>query len=354
MTRKFKIPYKEKLFFTMFLLIGINFTDAQTIPVIPVKKEPAKTTPVKPKTVVVTKPGKTEYVEKATNTATIKFRSDVNATLYIDNEKRGSLLKDATRKINLAKGEYIIKAVSNDNENDFLKWNYTVEEAGTERIEEIALMPVITQRLNTETAAEEEKKQKEALLHPIKNIQMINVQMINVHNFAISKYEVTQLQWLAVMGTNPSGHKYFDNCPVENVSWNDVQEFILRLNNLTGKNYRLPTEAEWEFAAKGGSKSQGFACSGSNDINEVAWYESNSGSTTQLLGQKLLNELGIFDMTGNVCEWCIDWYDDSHQLRVVRCGSWLSDPAVSRIADRNNVTPDGRDRDNGFRLASSL
>jgi formylglycine-generating enzyme required for sulfatase activity len=109
------------------------------------------------------------------------------------------------------------------------------------------------------------------------------------------------------MGSNPS-HFKGNNLPVENVSWNDVQEFIRKLNQQTGKRYRLPTEAEWEYAARGGSQGSSTKYAGSNSIGDVAWYDGNSGNKTQPVGQKRPNELGLYDMSGNVWEWCADWY----------------------------------------------
>lgn len=126
-------------------------------------------------------------------------------------------------------------------------------------------------------------------------------------NYYIGKTEVTQALWKAVMGNNPSYRKG-DNLPVEQVSWDDCQEFINKLNKLIGTNFRLPTEAEWEFAARGGNKSRHFKYSGSQNIRDVGWYEGNSEKTTHEVATKQPNELGIYDMSGNVAEWCSDWY----------------------------------------------
>jgi len=189
------------------------------------------------------------------------------------------------------------------------------------------------------------------------------VHSVTLSAFNIGKYEVTQAQWKAVMGNNPSSFKGCDDCPVETVSWDDVQDFIRKLNAQTGKNYRLPTEAEWEYAAKGGKSSKGFTYSGSNDLNAVAWYADNSGSKTHIVGGKQANELGIYDMSGNVWEWCSDWYDtytsysetnptgaSSGQYRVLRGGSWNRNAYICRTASRLRNFPDSRYYHNGFRL----
>lgn len=133
---------------------------------------------------------------------------------------------------------------------------------------------------------------------------------VTVSTYYIGQTEVTEALWKAVMLTNPSvwAYKGIDQLPVDNVSWDDCQEFIKRLNLLTGQNFRMPTEAEWEFAAIGGNKSHGYVYSGSNDINEVAWYDENSNHEPQPVATKAPNELGIYDMTGNADEWCSDWY----------------------------------------------
>lgn len=130
---------------------------------------------------------------------------------------------------------------------------------------------------------------------------------VSLSSFYIGKYEVTQALWKAVMGSNPSYWKG-DNLPVETVSWNDCQTFLRKLNAMTGKNFRLPTEAEWEFSARGGNRSRGYQYSGSNVLSDVAWYDDNSGMKTHNVGTKAPNELGIYDMSGNVWEWCQDWH----------------------------------------------
>jgi formylglycine-generating enzyme required for sulfatase activity len=189
------------------------------------------------------------------------------------------------------------------------------------------------------------------------------VHTVTVDDFYIGKYEITQKQWRDVMGKNPSGFSGCDDCPVERVSWNDIQEFIKKLNEKTGLHYRLPTEAEWEYAARGGTKSNGYKYSGNNNIDDVAWYSGNSGIKTHPVGQKKPNELGIYDMSGNVWEWCNDWYgsyssvrqnnpqgSSSGSFRVFRGGSWSSYARYCRVAFRSDLTPDDRYYRHGFRL----
>ena len=134
---------------------------------------------------------------------------------------------------------------------------------------------------------------------------------VTLSSYYIGQTEVTQELWEAVMGSNPS---YFKGAkrPVEQVSWNDCQEFIRKLNEKTGKQFRLPTEAEWEYAARGGNHSKGYKYSGSNNIDDVAWYGDNSGDKTHNVSTKKFNELGIYDMSGNVAEWCSDWYREDY------------------------------------------
>jgi len=200
---------------------------------------------------------------------------------------------------------------------------------------------------------------------------------VTLSSFNIGKYPVTQAQWIAVMGSNPSRFKG-DNLPVEQMNWTDIvgtsgasmvingiiyyeNGFIYRLNKLTGKNYRLPTESEWEYAARGGNQSKGYTYSGSNEIDKVAWYGGNSEEKTHPVGEKVPNELGIYDMSGNVFEWCSDWYgayNDDPKTNptgptdgpgfVTRGGCWLSPD------NRCRVTPRGFNANerlhDGFRL----
>ena len=182
-------------------------------------------------------------------------------------------------------------------------------------------------------------------------------------NYYMGKTEVTQALWTAVMGNNPSALRD-DNKPVESVSWNDCQKFIKKLNSLTGKNFRLPTEAEWEFAARGGSNSQHRKYSGSDNLNEVGWHTGNSGLHD--VAAKHPNELGIYDMSGNVWEWCQDWYGEYSSnaqydpagptrgvYRVYRGGSWVSDAWSCRSSNRGYGNPGRGGNSIGFRLCLS-
>ena len=191
---------------------------------------------------------------------------------------------------------------------------------------------------------------------------------VTLSDYYIGQTEVTQGLWRAVMGSNPSSFIKGDNYPVEDVSWNDCQDFIRKLNNmlsseLGGKRFSLPTEAQWEYAARGGKKSGHYKYAGSNNIGSVTWYGGHSGSRTHPVGQKVANELGLYDMSGNVYEWCQDWYGSytgvsqtnptgaaSGSVRVLRGGSWITNEGSCRVSGRYKSPPDFRDGIRGLRL----
>jgi formylglycine-generating enzyme required for sulfatase activity len=192
------------------------------------------------------------------------------------------------------------------------------------------------------------------------------VHEVCLDGFWLGKYQLTQGQYEKVMGTNPSHFNSGDNYPVECVSWDDAKEFIEKLNQKTGKIFSLLTEAQWEYAARSGGKDQIYA--GGNDLDKVAWYSENSDDKTHPVGTKDPNDLGIYDMSGNVWEWCEDVYDNDayskHEhdnpviitggtYRVVRGGSWDSTPRYVRAASRFRINPGNRHDDVGFRLCLS-
>ena len=190
------------------------------------------------------------------------------------------------------------------------------------------------------------------------------VHQVTLSDYYIGETEVTQELWNAVMGSNPSYCTGNMQRPVETVSWNDCQTFISRLNQLTGETFRLPTEAQWEYAARGGNKSKGYTYSGSNAIDDVAWYNDNSDRMTHPVKTKAPNELGIYDMSGNVFEWCSDWYGSYSSAaqtdptgpatgfyRVRRGGSWDDIAASCRVAYRISGAPTNTINYLGLRLA---
>lgn len=192
---------------------------------------------------------------------------------------------------------------------------------------------------------------------------------VQIQSFAIGKYEVTQEQWYAVMGNNPSETKG-RTLPVEQVSWDDIQEFITKLNQKTGQNYRLPSEAEWEYAARAGTTTEWSHGNDESKLGKYSWYRQNSGGKSHSVGQKLPNAFGLFDMHGNVWEWTQDCWHQTYagaptdgsawttgcaeNIRMLRGGSWVIDSLDLRSADRDRVSPDYRNGYIGFRLARDL
>lgn len=201
-----------------------------------------------------------------------------------------------------------------------------------------------------------------------------NVRRVTVDGFYIGMLEVTQSQWEKVVGTTIYQQKTKANYsntygvgpdyPMYFVSWDEAMEFCRLLSNKTGRTYTLPTEAQWEYAARGGNKNEGAKYAGSNMIDAVAWYTDNSGSSTHIVGSKRANALGIYDMSGNVWEWCKDWYASSYvsydtnnpvgpssgSYRVIRGGSWRCNASDCRVADRGGNSPGFRNGNLGFRV----
>lgn len=195
------------------------------------------------------------------------------------------------------------------------------------------------------------------------------VHQATVGDFWMGKYEVTQRQWEDIMGTNPSYFKNCIECPVESVSWNDVQDFLKKLNQKTGLNYRLPTEAEWEYAAGGGAENRTRFGNGQDILTPAEANLSGYIGKTSKVGLFSANRLGLYDLTGNVWEWCQDWYrrytSDAHQnttgvsmyedrnFRVLRGGSWFNHPMGSTVINRHKLTPSYRYCAFGFRVVLS-
>ena len=259
----------------------------------------------------------------------------------------------------------------------------------------LALFSVVETRLEAlaaEGSEAEAERARQATLEELGETQMVHVQggtfrmgctaeqgecyfaekpvhEVQVSDFEIGQYEVTQEVWEAVMGENPSDFDGCPECPVENVSWEDVQVFLEELKARLGKEYRLPTEAEWEYAARGGRQSQGYKYAGSDNRDAVAWHDGNSGDKTHRVGEKRPNELGLYDMSGNVWEWVADCWHDSYEgapsdggawasgecsRRVLRGGSWFIDPWYLRSANRVGYPAGDRHYVIGVRLARTL
>ena len=187
---------------------------------------------------------------------------------------------------------------------------------------------------------------------------------VTLSNYYLGETEVTQALWVAVMGSNPSNYIGDLNRPVEMVSWNMCQDFITQLNQLSGKQFRLPTEAEWEYAARGGNKSRGYKYAGGDNVDDVAWYSGNAGATTHPVGMKMPNELSLYDMSGNVIEWCQDWFGsysseaqtnptgpESGNYRAYRNGSILMGNRYCRVSYRYYNMSSNMYKDIGLRLA---
>ena len=186
---------------------------------------------------------------------------------------------------------------------------------------------------------------------------------VTVDGFYIGRYEVTQAQWAAVMGSSPSYFSASDSLPVEQVSWDDAQQFCALLSQLAGNRFRLPTEAEWEYAARGGNRTHGYNFPGSNEMAECCWYCVNSGGHTNPVGRLAPNELGLYDMGGNVAEWCVDWmapYDEGSAVnprgprngdsRVLRGGHYNSTSPGCTVYDRGWYLPSGKYQFYGLRV----
>ncbi len=363
----------KRFLITAILLMGCATAFSQRIPTLP--SAPKATQPEKVKPAAKPRPAQTQ---------TIKFISNAEADLFIDGEKRGHLRPGAVFKLGLPKGDYLLKIVNAQNSADVISETYSIAGNGGEVLYQADLQTIINNRLATEAAVkrkalqeeEEKKKQEEAIAKLSDNMVYIpggtftlgeryhKAENVTISSFYISKYEVTFYEYDAFC--NATGHvKANDqgmgrgNRAVINVNWDDAVAYCAWLSLKTGKQYRLPTMAEWEYAARGGNRGRnssvsrelavigmqtvnsrsekkkkgndndennGYSFSGSNSIDEVAWYGPNSGGVIHPVGQKRPNELGLYDMSGNAAEWCSDWYTDN------------ADNAFSQLYSRQNPT----------------
>ena len=347
------------------------------------------------RTYVLTLLGNNQQQPQQTQTLSIKYTPS-SATVLVDNKMVKGKNGVAQTTLPVGQHSYIVACNGYESEEGTVKLKasapsniqITLSKEATATQQRVVSQPIVAQQPVVQTPV----TNSDNITIPVKDgisIDMVRVeagtftmgatpemenpsedekpphQVTLTNNYYIGKYEVTQALWQAVMGNNPSGYKG-DNLPVEQVSWDDCQEFISQLNRITGKTFRLPTEAEWEYAARGGKKSRGYQYSGSNNLSDVAWYYDNSGNKTHAVGSKQANELGIYDMSGNVWEWCQDWYDDynsssqtnptganSGSGRVGRGGSWYDAARVCRSSCRGIITPDSRSDDLGLRLVLS-
>ncbi len=364
------------------------------------------------RTYVLTLLGSSQQQAQQSQTLTIRYTPS-SATVLVDNKMVKGMNGVAQTTLPVGQHSYIVFCDGYDSEEGTVKLKastpsnlqITLSKEATATQQSNVSQPIVAQQSVEQTPV----VNRDNITIPVKDgisIDMVRVEagtftmgatpeMVNpwdgekpthqvtlTNDYYIGKYEVTQALWKAVMGNNPSYFKG-DDLPVEQVSWYDCQEFISKLNSITGKSFRLPTEAEWEYAARGGKENRvlrsiissvwsvarvvkGYQYSGSNNISDVAWYEDNSDSKTHAVGSKQGNELGIYDMSGNVWEWCQDWkgtYSSSSQVnptgansgseRVFRGGCWFYAAGYCRSSYRYFFTPDIRSYTLGFRLVLS-
>lgn len=370
-------------------------------------------------------PPQRRKAEGMENFPKLKVKSNLDCVMYVDEEERANISANKLEKIPLKAGEYMLKFESVENVADYLEEEYTMP--AEDRLKKVDLLQIKQDREHREQREREEREREERERQEkerkereererkererqekerkereererkereargefeVKGVKFKMVKLeggtftmgatkeqgsdawddeepahqVTLSDYYIGEVVVTQELWKSVMGNNPSNWKG-DNLPVEKVSWVDAQEFIKKLNGVTGRTFRLPTEAEWEYAARGGKNSKGYKYSGSNSIDEVAWYDGNSGGRTHPVKEKKANELGLYDMCGNVREWCNDWYGKYSSYaqtnpqghvevsrRVLRGGDWSHIAGCCRVSYRGCLTPMDRNNRVGFRL----
>lgn len=309
---------------------------------------------------------------------TLRLTTNADCDYIISTGETGSLFTGSIIKIQLPKGSYSFLFSSVSNPVDSVRINYKVDKTNSESVLFADVQGAIHKRISKEHSPRDTSSADEYDMVFVKGgtftmgNDSLTIEMkthnVTVNDFYISKYELTQKQWKEIMGNNPSHFQGCDNCPVENVSWNDAVEFIAKLNSEKGTKFRLPTEAEWEYAAKGGSESKHYIYSGSSDINEVGWNGANSCNEPHPVGQLKPNELGLYDMTGNVIEWCSDWFspitviidglaykpfgDSANLVKNLRGGSWSHEHQEALPDYRFKDEPSNTGRRTGFRLAA--
>ena len=361
--------------------------------------------------------------EGSENCAKLKVKSNLDCLMYVDEEECANLTANKLEKIPLRPGEYMLKFESVENKADCIEEDYTMP--NEDRLKKVDLLQIKQDREQREKEERErkerekqekarkereererkerERQEKERKKREVRErkereargefevngakFRMVYVEggtfmmgateeqnrdarnderpahEVTLDDYYIGETEVTQGLWKAVTGSNPSEFQGDDNLPVENVSWEDTQAFIKELNGITGRTFRLPTEAEWEYAARGGKKSKGYKYSGSNYIDKVAWYDENSGYRTHPVKGMAPNELGLYDMSGNVLEGCQDWFglysSDAQEnpqgpslgnFKTYRGGGFSIGTDYCRVSYRSIYTPTDRSKYRGFRL----
>lgn len=313
-----------------------------------------------------------EYDPASEGVQTVMFNVSpvLDQPVYVEMDGQRSMLTDGEAKLNVLPGKYVYKVTA----AGYNPASGTLDvQAGAVNAVNLSLRPAGSSEVLTFTAAGQTFDMLPvvggAFTMGTNDSQAFNrekpAHSVQVDGFYIGETEVTQGLWKAVMGNNPSAFQLGDDYPVDNVSWDDCMSFIAKLNQLTGRNFRLPTEAEWEYAAKGGNHGSGNNYAGSENLERVGWYADNAGSTTHPVRAKLANELGIYDMSGNVWEWCSDWFDTNYYKnspsvnphnttqalhRVYRGGGWNSSVRDSRITGRHDFKPALRHSSIGLRL----
>lgn len=360
-------------------------------------------------------PPQRRKAEGMENFPKLKVKSNLDCVMYVDEEERANISANKLEKIPLKAGEYMLKFESVENVADYLEEEYTMP--AEDRLKKVDLFQIKQDRELREQDERErkereiqekerkeceekarkereslERERKERMARGEMEVEGVKFKMVYVEggtfmmgateeqggdasyiekpvhkvtldDFYIGETVVTQGLWKSVVGKNPSYFDGNDNLPVVNVSWVDAQEFTKELSHITGRSFRLPTEAEWEYAARGGNRSKGYKYSGSNFIEKVAWYDENSKSKTHPVKEKKPNELGLYDMSGNVGEWCQDWYgeygidtQESPQgsalgfYKVYRGGSWGHSAKNCRVSCRTYRSSMDCDFLLGFRL----